>query len=136
VLLVGIGVAACGDDGGTAASPATPATSGATASTAATGSSAATGITAASSGSTGTGGSVSVINQVKFLNAELKVAAGTSVEFDNKDSQAHTATSDDGTFDTGLIAAGANTSVKFDKAGTFSYHCSLHPFMKAKVVVT
>ena len=78
---------------------------------------------------------MSVINQVKFLNPEVRVAVGGSVEFDNKDSQPHTATSDNGSFDTGLIAAGAHSSVTFEKAGTFAYHCSLHPFMKAQIVV-
>lgn len=123
-LLVGAGVAACGDGGGTAASSGgtTPAASGAA---------------PASTGSTGTDSPVSVMNQVKFVNAQVRVAAGTSVVFDNQDSQAHTAISDDnGAFDTGLIQPGTKASVKFDKPGTFAYHCSLHPFMKAQIVVT
>ena len=126
-LLVGAGVVACGDDGGSAASSGstTPAASGAT--------SASSGAT----GSTGTDSPVSVMNQVKFVNAQVRVAAGTSVVFDNQDSQAHTAISDDnGAFDTGLIQPGTKASVKFDKPGTFAYHCSLHPFMKAQIVVT
>lgn len=118
-LLIGAGVAACGDNGDSAAS-----------STGSTGST-------SSTGSTGTDAPVSVMNQVKFLNAQVRVTAGTSVEFDNQDSQAHTAISDDNsTFDTGLIQPGTRTSVKFDKPGTFAYHCSLHPFMKAQIVVT
>ena len=122
-LLLSAGLAACGDDGGSAASSTSPPA-------------AASGATASMSGASGSGSNVSVINQVKFLNSEVRVPAGTAVEFDNQDSQPHTATSDNGMFDTGLIAAGAKHSVTFAKAGTFAYHCSLHPFMKAQIVVT
>ncbi len=119
-LVFTAGLAACGDDGAD--------------------SSASTGATtpaAASSGASGTDAPISVIDKVKFLNGQLRVAAGTTVVFDNVDSQAHTAISDDNsTFDTGLIAAGAKASVTLEKPGTFAYHCSLHPFMKAQIIVS
>jgi plastocyanin len=60
------------------------------------------------------------------------------VTFDNQDSQPHTATSDQSAaapFDTDSIAGGAKKPVIFSKAGTYSYHCSFHPFMTAKVIV-
>jgi plastocyanin len=34
------------------------------------------------------------------------------------------------------IAPGATFSHVFRKAGTFRYHCSIHPSMKGKIVVT
>lgn len=118
------GLAACGDDGGNRV-----ASSGVGAP--------ASGASAATSGAAGTDAPISVIDKVKFLNGELRVVAGTTVVFDNVDSQAHTAISDDNsTFDTGLIAAGAKASVTLEKPGTFAYHCSLHPFMKAQVTVS
>ena len=47
---------------------------------------------------------------------------------------AHTAT-DKGAFDTGRIKPGHSVSVRFGHKGTFSYHCSIHPFMHGKIVV-
>lgn len=91
--------------------------------------------TPSSSGSGAAAGDVVVIDQVMFVTRELTVAAGTEVEFRNDDNQAHTATADGGSFDTGLVAAGSSARVRLDRAGTVTYHCSLHPFMTAKVVV-
>ena len=118
------GLAACGDDGGSAAT-----STGASA--------AASGAGGSTSGTAGADAPISVIDKVKFLNGELRVGAGTTVVFDNVDSQAHTAISDDNsTFDTGLIAAGAKSSVTLQKPGTYASHCSLHPFMKAQIIVS
>ena len=73
---------------------------------------------------------------MSFTAKEVRVTVGGSVVFDNQDTQAHTATTDDDTFDTEIIAAGEKQSVTFAEAGTFAYHCSFHPFMKAQVVVS
>ena len=72
----------------------------------------------------------------KFDPAQLTVAQGTSVTFTNTGHEVHTATADGGSFDTGVISAGGTQSVVFADAGTFSFHCSLHPWMKAEIVVT
>jgi LPXTG-motif cell wall-anchored protein len=45
----------------------------------------------------------------------------------------HTATG--AGFDTGILRKGQSGSHTFTSAGTFSYHCSLHPFMKGTVTV-
>lgn len=66
----------------------------------------------------------------------LTVKVGQKVTWTNNDSYAHTVTSDNGTFNSGNLAAGQSFSFTFDKVGTFSYHCSIHTFMTAKVVVT
>lgn len=76
-----------------------------------------------------------VIKDVKFVNDEVKVKAGGQVVFDNQDTQPHTATADGGSFDTDSIDSGTKKSVTFANAGTFTFHCSFHPFMKATVVV-
>ncbi|HZG50121.1 MAG TPA: plastocyanin/azurin family copper-binding protein, partial [Thermoleophilaceae bacterium] len=47
----------------------------------------------------------------------------------------HSATADDGSFDTGIYDAGESRSETFKQAGTFSYFCTPHPFMKASVTV-
>lgn len=65
----------------------------------------------------------------------LTVKVGDTVTWTNKDVAGHSATADDGSFDTGVIAQGESGSVTFDTAGTFTYHCTPHPNMKATVVV-
>jgi plastocyanin len=71
-----------------------------------------------------------------FSPAALTIEAGTTVTWTNQDSATHTATADDGSFDTGDIAQGASASVTFDTPGTFTYHCSIHPNMVASITVT
>ena len=38
-------------------------------------------------------------------------------------------------WDSGVKMAGASFSQTFNTAGTYPYHCSVHPFMKGTVVV-
>jgi LPXTG-motif cell wall-anchored protein len=47
----------------------------------------------------------------------------------------HTATAEDGSFDTGTLRKGESGSATFTQAGTINYICSPHPYMKGKVVV-
>ncbi len=76
------------------------------------------------------------IAEFAFGPAELSVAAGTTVTFVNNDSAPHTATADDGSFDTGTIEPGASATVTVDAAGSFAYHCNFHPNMTATLTVT
>lgn len=69
-----------------------------------------------------------------FKPGKLTVAKGTKVSFSNSDGVTHTATRA-GSFDTGHISPGSSKSVKFSRAGTFAYHCSIHPSMHGKIVV-
>ena len=48
---------------------------------------------------------------------------------------AHTVTADDGSFDSKSLASNATFSQTFAKAGTFAYHCAIHPGMKGTVTV-
>jgi plastocyanin len=52
------------------------------------------------------------------------------------DSTAHTVTLDDGSSTSDDIAAGATYQHTFAAAGTFAYHCKIHPTMKATITVT
>ena len=68
------------------------------------------------------------------------VAVGAKITFTNQDDAPHTATSGaspnaDGVFDSGTLKKGQSKSVKLAKAGTFSYYCAFHPFMKGTVTV-
>jgi plastocyanin len=62
----------------------------------------------------------------KFDPAELTVAAGTTVQFVNADTKAHTVTADDGSFDSGEMKAGATFSQTFTQAGDVAYYCDFH----------
>ncbi|HXQ88354.1 MAG TPA: cupredoxin domain-containing protein [Solirubrobacterales bacterium] len=57
------------------------------------------------------------------------------VIWQNQDSAPHTATADDGSFDTGTIEKGKLGSETFKEAGTFSYFCEIHPTMHGTVEV-
>ena len=81
------------------------------------------------------GGDAVTIKNFAFGPASLSVAAGSTVTWTNDDSAAHTATADDGSFDSASIAPGSTFSQTFDTAGLFAYHCSIHPNMKATIEV-
>ncbi|HEX5825312.1 MAG TPA: cupredoxin family copper-binding protein [Candidatus Limnocylindrales bacterium] len=70
-----------------------------------------------------------------FSPGSVTVAVGDTVTWSNADVQSHTATADDASFDTGTIAGGTSKSVSFATAGTFAYHCKIHPSMTATIVV-
>lgn len=74
------------------------------------------------------------INHFEFHPHTLGIAKGTRVVFSNSSGTAHTAT-DAGAFDTGHIKPGHSVAVRFTRKGTFSYHCTIHPFMHGKIVV-
>jgi plastocyanin len=65
----------------------------------------------------------------------ITVAIGTSVTWTNTDAIAHTSTGDAGGWNSGVIAPGATFSVNFPTAGTYTYHCSIHPDMVGTMVV-
>ena len=70
-----------------------------------------------------------------FNLARLNVAPGTTVRFVNNDTEPHTATADNGLFDTGVLQPGSSFEAFLDGSGTANYHCELHPDMKGTVVV-
>jgi plastocyanin len=64
-----------------------------------------------------------------------KVAAGTWVTWSNDGQDPHTVTADDGSFDSGNLDPSEGFSWFFDQPGTFTYSCTLHPWMTGKIVV-
>jgi plastocyanin len=84
-------------------------------------------------------------DKLRFDPAKLSVPAGTTLLVANVGGKPHTLTADDGAFDTGIINPGAeggrfagkNASVTLNQAGTFKFHCEIHPAaMKGTVTVT
>jgi plastocyanin len=77
---------------------------------------------------------VDIVN-FAFKPGTLTVNKGTKVEFENESNKPHTATRNGGGFDSGRLGPGKEFSVRFNRAGTFRYHCEIHPEMKGKIVV-
>jgi len=73
---------------------------------------------------------------MKFLPHLLAVTQGDTVEFTNSDGVDHNVYSPDNEgFNLGMMAAGKTGKHTFDKAGTYSELCSVHPEMLAYVFV-
>src|SRR5829696_4585098 len=64
-----------------------------------------------------------------------RVQTGGKVIWQNRDSAPHTATADDGGFDTGTLEEGKLKSESFKEAGTYTYFCEIHPTMHGTVEV-
>ena len=76
------------------------------------------------------------ISDFKFTPGALTVKQGARIIVMNHDTTAHTATADNGnSFDTGNIHSGSSATFTLSKVGTYSYHCSIHPFMHGTVIV-
>jgi plastocyanin len=65
----------------------------------------------------------------------VTVQVDGKVIWQNQDTAPHTATADDGSFDTGTIEQGKIGSATFKEAGTFTYFCEIHPTMHGTVEV-
>ena len=75
------------------------------------------------------------ISDFKFTPGSLTIHVGDTVTWTNNGPTDHTATANDGSFNTGTLKKGQSASHTFTKAGTFAYICSIHPFMKGTIVV-
>ena len=75
------------------------------------------------------------IADFSFTPGTITIHVGDAVLWVNEGPSAHTATANNGSFDTGLLNKGQNASVTFHLPGRFDYHCSIHPFMHGAVVV-
>lgn len=77
-----------------------------------------------------------LISQFKYKPDPITVNVGDTIEWKNADIVPHTVTSEDKqSFDSGSIAKGASWRFTAAKRGTFNYFCTLHPNMKAKLIV-
>jgi plastocyanin len=77
----------------------------------------------------------STLGNRAYTPDDLEIAVGTTVTWTNTDSVDHTSTSDGSGWNSGSIAPGGQFSFAFQSAGTFSYHCAIHPGMIGTVVV-
>ena len=77
------------------------------------------------------------IDNFSFGPAVLTVPVGSTVTWTNRDDIPHTVVSseDPKTFKSKVLDTDEKFSFTFNKNGTFSYFCSIHPKMTGKVIV-
>ncbi|MBA3913685.1 MAG: cupredoxin family copper-binding protein [Acidobacteriales bacterium] len=75
------------------------------------------------------------IDNFSFAPATYTGKVGTPITWINHDDIPHTVVSDDGTFKSKALDTDDKFTFTPAKAGTYSYFCSLHPKMTAKVIV-
>jgi plastocyanin len=71
-----------------------------------------------------------------FSPSSIAVKTGDSVTWTNNGQAPHTATADNGSFDTGILNSGDSGSVTFSTEGTFAFHCAVHPEMTGSVTAS
>jgi plastocyanin len=132
LVALSLGLAACGDSGSdsTSEAAATPPTS----EESTTGESEPTESEPAPSGEASKSEKVDIV-EFTYQPDPVVVGVGGKVIWQNQDTAPHTATADDGSFDTGTIEKGKTGSETFKEAGTFTYFCEIHPTMHGTVEV-
>jgi amicyanin len=78
------------------------------------------------------------IENYTFTPQVIKVKVGTTVTWTNKDSVQHDVIADEASEDAPngpLLKKDESYDFTFKKAGTYTYHCGPHPYMKGTVIV-
>ncbi len=77
------------------------------------------------------------IENLAFVPPVVYVPPTTQVRWTNNDTVPHTVTSDPpGLFDSGTLQPGESFEFRFEETGDYGYICTLHPSMRASVVVS
>ena len=126
--LLAIGLTACGGDGDDSSTTVTETTPAADSATDTTGNAPAPG------GGAERAAKVEIVD-FAYDPDPVTVQAGGKVIWLNQDSDAHTATAEDGSFDTGTLEQGKLKSETFKEVGTYAYICDFHPYMHGTVEV-
>ncbi len=75
------------------------------------------------------------IDNFTFTPMEVTVKVGTQITWTNGDDIPHTVVSSDNAFKSKTLDTDEKFSFTPTKPGTYSYFCSIHPKMTAKIVV-
>ena len=80
------------------------------------------------------------VEDICYIPPNIIVEKGKSVTWLNEDSSFHSVTSGfypepSGLFDSGHLDPYQSYTLSFDEFGTYDYFCTLHPWMKAQVIV-
>ena len=80
------------------------------------------------------------VEDICYIPSTIVVEKGKSVTWVNEDSSFHSVTSGfygkpTELFDSGYLDPYQSYTLSFDEFGTYDYFCTLHPWMKAQVIV-
>jgi plastocyanin len=75
------------------------------------------------------------ISNFRYSPGNLQVPVGATVTWTNRDSAQHDAVARDRSWGTRLLARNQAESVTFSEPGAYEYYCTLHPQMRARLVV-
>lgn len=75
------------------------------------------------------------IEGMAFAPSSIDAAIGDTITWVNHDVVPHTATADDGSWDSGTIEKGASWSLTVEAAGAIGYACRFHPQMTGAINV-
>jgi plastocyanin len=75
------------------------------------------------------------IASFQFSPATMEIAVGETAQWINNDNAPHVIVADDNSFQSPTLQAGESFNFTFVQAGTFNYHCSIHPSMKGTISV-
>lgn len=70
-----------------------------------------------------------------FSSTSVTVNVGDTIRWTNNDSFSHTASEENGVFNTGTLSAGETVSITMTQAGSFDYFCVFHPGMMGTIIV-
>lgn len=73
-------------------------------------------------------------NGSSFQPGSVTISVGGTVTWTNQDSVEHAPAADDGSWQ-GDLPVGGSFSMTFNKAGSYPYHCTIHPMMKGTITV-
>ncbi len=119
IVVLAVVVAACGG-GGSSDTTAAPGS----------------GATTTAGSASGGGTEVEVIMTNRSYDPEtVTIKAGDTVTWVNEDAPQHDVVADNGEFKSDLFDKGQTFSFTFTQAGTYPYHCSVHPGMTGTVTV-
>jgi plastocyanin len=91
-------------------------------------------VTSSASTSTASQNPVAIQNYA-FSPSTLTIQKGANVTWTNYDSVQHHVVSDSSAFSSPLLNKGDTYTHQFNNTGSFSYICSIHPYMKGTIVV-
>lgn len=75
------------------------------------------------------------IKSFRYRPESIQVRAGGRVTWIDEDEAPHTATAENGSFDTDRLDTGERSTMTFADPGTYRYYCVYHRFMQAVVNV-
>lgn len=140
LAILSLGLVACGDDGSDETTTETATSEATTDTTTEDSAETTTDDSTSTESSPGPSGEAEGSEKVQIVEFTYQpdpvvVRTGGKVIWQNEDTAPHTATADDGSFDTGTIERGKLKSETFKQAGTYTYFCEIHPTMHGTVEV-